>query len=147
MPKRYEELKSQLPVSRLSIDVLLALRVLYDKPENEVKLQQEMAELSHDPSKLEREYRSEWEAYVLRELVLDLKQNTQRSPATFIDSVLSRIESLKESCPYYKAYKQQISEAKSAEDGSTALFPVPWRQQLMMLLLPVTAVKPLKPAE
>jgi len=147
VPKRYEELKSQLPVSRLSIDVLLALRVLYDKPENEVKLQHEMAKLSHEPSKLEREYRSEWEAYVLRELVLDLKQNTQRSPAIFIDSVLSRIESLKESCPYYKAYKQQILEATPADDSTTALFPIPWRQQLMMLLLPVTTVKPLKPAE
>lgn len=147
MPKRYEELKSQLPVSRLSIDVLLALRVLYDKPENDVELRQQIAELSREPSKLEREYRSEWEAYVLRELVLDLKQNTQRSPAIFIDSVLSRIESLKESCPYYKAYKQQISQATPADDSTTQLFPTPWRQQLMMLLLPVTTVKPLKPAE
>lgn len=147
MPKRYEELKSQLPVSRLSIDVLLALRVLYDKPENDVELCQQIAELSREPSKLEREYRSEWEAYVLRELVLDLKQNTQRSPAIFIDSVLSRIESLKESCPYYKAYKQQISQATPADDSTTQLFPTPWRQQLMMLLLPVTTVKPLKPTE
>lgn len=147
MPKRYEELKSQLPVSRLSIDVLLALRVLYDKPENDVELRQQIAELSREPSKLEREYRSEWEAYVLRELVLDLKQNTQRSPAIFIDSVLSRIESLKESCPYYKAYKYQISQATPADDSTTQLFPTPWRQQLMMLLLPVTTVKPLKPAE
>ena len=147
MPKRYDELKSQLPVSRLSIDVLLALRVLYDKPENDVELRQQIAELSREPSKLEREYRSEWEAYVLRELVLDLKQNTQRSPAIFIDSVLSRIESLKESCPYYKAYKQQISQATPADDSTTQLFPTPWRQQLMMLLLPVTTVKPLKPAE
>ncbi|MCQ8848699.1 hypothetical protein NQT74_08915 [Alteromonas stellipolaris] len=147
MPKRYEELKSQLPVSRLSIDVLLALRVLYDKPENDVELRQQIAELSREPSKLEREYRSEWEAYVLRELVLDLKQNTQRSPAIFIDSVLSRIESLKESCPYYKAYKQQISQATPADDSTTQLFPTPWRQQLMMLLLPVTTVKPLKPTE
>lgn len=147
MPKRYEELKSQLPVSRLSIDVLLALRVLYDKPENDVELHQQITELSREPSKLEREYRSEWEAYVLRELVLDLKQNTQRSPAIFIDSVLSRIESLKESCPYYKAYKQQISQATPADDSTTQLFPTPWRQQLMMLLLPVTTVKPLKPAE
>ncbi|AEF05702.1 hypothetical protein [Alteromonas naphthalenivorans] len=112
MPKRYEELKSQIPVSRLSIDVLLALRVLYDKPENDVELHQQITELSREPSKLEREYRSEWEAYVLRELVLDLKQNTQRSPAIFIDSVLSRIESLKESCPYYKAYKQQIHKLR-----------------------------------
>ncbi|MBB67897.1 hypothetical protein J5X92_03200 [Alteromonas sp. K632G] len=147
MPKRYEELKSQLPVSRLSIDVLLALRVLYDKPENDVELHQQITELSREPSKLEREYRSEWEAYVLRELVLDLKQNTQRSPAIFIDSVLSRIESLKESCPYYKAYKQQISQATPADDSTTQLFPTPWRQQLMMLLLPVTTVKPLKPTE
>ena len=147
MPKRYEELKSQLPVSRLSIDVLLALRVLYDKPENDVELHQQITELSREPSKLEREYRCEWEAYVLRELVLDLKQNTQRSPAIFIDSVLSRIESLKESCPYYKAYKQQISQATPADDSTTQLFPTPWRQQLMMLLLPVTTVKPLKPAE
>jgi hypothetical protein len=147
VPKRYEELKSQLPVSRLSIDVLLALRVLYDKPENDVELCQQIAELSREPSKLEREYRSEWEAYVLRELVLDLKQNTQRSPAIFIDSVLSRIESLKESCPYYKAYKQQISQATPADDSTTQLFPTPWRQQLMMLLLPVTTVKPLKPTE
>jgi hypothetical protein len=147
VPKRYEELKSQLPVSRLSIDVLLALRVLYDKPENDVELHQQIAELSREPSKLEREYRSEWEAYVLRELVLDLKQNTQRSPAIFIDSVLSRIESLKESCPYYKAYKQQISQATPADDSTTQLFPTPWRQQLMMLLLPVTTVKPLKPTE
>ncbi|VEL98915.1 hypothetical protein ALT761_03950 [Alteromonas sp. 76-1] len=147
MPKRYDELKSQLPVSRLSIDVLLALRVLYDKPENDVELRQQIAELSREPSKLEREYRSEWEAYVLRELVLDLKQNTQRSPAIFIDSVLSRIESLKESCPYYKAYKQQISQATPADDSTTQLFPTPWRQQLMMLLLPVTTVKPLKPTE
>jgi|TARA_R110002126_G_scaffold91401_5_gene217589 hypothetical protein len=147
VPKRYEELKSQLPVSRLSIDVLLALRVLYDKPENDVELHQQITELSREPSKLEREYRSEWEAYVLRELVLDLKQNTQRSPAIFIDSVLSRIESLKESCPYYKAYKQQISQATPADDSTTQLFPTPWRQQLMMLLLPVTTVKPLKPTE
>ncbi|CAD5248017.1 conserved hypothetical protein [Alteromonas sp. 38] len=147
MPKRYEELKSQLPVSRLSIDVLLALRVLYDKPESEVELRQQIAELSRDPSKLELGYRSEWEAYVVRELVLDLKQYTQRSPAAFIDSVLSRIESLKNNNPDYKAYKQQVSETMSAHDRTTPLFPTPWRQQLMMLLLPVTTVKPLKPAE
>ena len=147
MPKRYEELKSQLPVSRLSIDVLLALRLLYDKPENDVNLHQEISELSDEPSKLECHYRSEWEAYVLRELVIDLKQDTQRSPAVFIDSVLNRIEILQDSCPYYQAYKQQILEATPATGSTTPLFPTPWRQQLMMLLLPVTTVKPLKSAE
>jgi|TARA_B110000211_G_scaffold23494_1_gene24248 hypothetical protein len=147
VPKRYEELKSQLPVSRLSIDVLLALRVLYDKPENDVELCQQIAELSREPGKLELGYRSEWEAYVLRELVLDLKQHTQRSPASFIDSVLSRMENLKDTNPDYIAYKQQVSEAMSTDDSIAPLFPTPWRQQLMMLLLPVTTVKPLKPAE
>lgn len=145
MPKRYEELKTQLPVSRLSIDVLLALRVLYDKPHASVDLQQEINELEEKPEALDATFRAEWEAYVLRELVLDLKEEAESSPATFIDSVLERIENLTNNSANYKIFKKQVAQAISAVENNKPFFPVPWRQQLMMLLLPVTTVKPLKP--
>ena len=86
MPQRYTQLKDQLPVSRLTLNVLLALRLMYDDVNDVVKLDSDIEELNHFPERLSDSYRAEWESYVRRALVNEFKQHGDASPATFIAS-------------------------------------------------------------
>ena len=65
MSSRYYQLKDKLPISRLSDEVLLAFRVLYDDPLDIVDLEQDVSELTLYPERLVESYRKEWEVYVL----------------------------------------------------------------------------------
>ncbi len=65
MSSRYYQLKDKLPISRLSDEVLLAFRVLYDNPLDIVDLEQDVSELTLYPERLVESYRKEWEVYVL----------------------------------------------------------------------------------
>lgn len=65
MSSRYYQLKDKLPISRLSDEVLLAFRALYDNPLDIVDLEQDVSELTLYPERLVESYRKEWEVYVL----------------------------------------------------------------------------------
>ena len=143
MPQRYTQLKDQLPVSRLTLNVLLALRLMYDDVNDVVKLDSDVEELNHFPERLSDSYRAEWESYVRRALVNEFKQHGDASPATFIASIMERVEAVQASNPRYAALKPIIERAQQVNHAeNTHLFPSPWRQQIMALLLPVTAVTP-----
>tara|TARA_B100000519_G_scaffold168646_1_gene153439 strand:+ start:1495 stop:2016 length:522 start_codon:yes stop_codon:yes gene_type:complete len=143
VPQRYTQLKDQLPVSRLTLNVLLALRLMYDDVNDVVKLESDVEELNHFPERLSDSYRAEWESYVRRALVNEFKQHGDASPATFIASIMERVEAVQASNPRYAALMPIIERAQQVNHTeNTHLFPSPWRQQIMALLLPVTAVTP-----
>ena len=143
MPQRYTQLKDQLPVSRLTLNVLLALRLMYDDVNDVVKLDSDIEELNHFPERLSDSYRAEWESYVRRALVNEFKQHGDASPATFIASIMERVEAIQASNPRYAALLPIIERAQQINHAeNTHFFPSPWRQQIMALLLPVTAVTP-----
>ena len=108
-----------------------------------VKLDSDIEELKHFPERLSDSYRAEWESYVRRALVNEFKQHGDASPATFIASIMERVEAVQASNPRYAALMPIIERAQQVNHAeNTHLFPSPWRQQIMALLLPVTAVTP-----
>ena len=142
MQSRYKQLKEKLPISRLSDDVLLALRVLYDDPLDVVDLKQDIDDLTLYPERLQDSYRKEWETYVLKALAEDLKREEALSANEFIENIMERVEEVEKNDTAYAAYRPLIAQAKSInESGNTLIFPSPFRQQLMAFLLPVSTVE------
>ncbi|WP_032097610.1 MULTISPECIES: hypothetical protein [unclassified Alteromonas] len=142
MQSRYKQLKEKLPISRLSDDVLLALRVLYDDPLDVVDLKQDIDDLTLYPERLQDSYRKEWETYVLKALAEDLKREEALSANEFIENIMERVEEVEKNDTAYAAYRPMIAQAKSInESGNTLIFPSPFRQQLMAFLLPVSTVE------
>jgi hypothetical protein len=138
---RLNKLKEVLPLSRISIDLLLALRFLYDTKDDVVDLKQDISDLSVVPERLSDSYRQEWEAYVLRAIVLDMKDNEDIEPTLFINSILERVEKLKTESDALKTLSKQVEQADAINSANnTCTFPSPWRQQLMTLLLPIAAL-------
>lgn len=141
MPQRYKILKDQLPVSRLTNDVLLALRLLYDDPNDIVNIDKDIRDLVRHPERLHDSYRKEWEAYVRRSLVLAFKETTLTSSAEFVQHIMHEVDDIQNSSERYFQLKACVEQAdRIAKADNTHLFPTPWRQQLMALLLPVSAV-------
>ena len=142
MQSRYKQLKEKLPISRLSDDVLLALRVLYDDPLDIVDLKQDIDDLTLYPERLQDSYRKEWETYVLKALAEDLKRDEALSASEFIENIMQRVEEVEQNNTAYAAYRPLVAQAKTINDsGNTFVFPSPFRQQLMAFLLPVSTVE------
>jgi hypothetical protein len=140
---RYSQLKEKLPVSRLSDDVLLAFRMLYDDPLDIVDLAQDISELALYPERLEESYRKEWEAYVLKAMAEELKTRTDMGSAEFIELVMKQVEDIQTQNDTYKNLLRQVHHAKSINKSeNTFVFPSPLRQQLMSFLLPITTIEP-----
>jgi len=138
---RLNQLKEVLPLSRISIDLLLALRFLYDTKNDVVDLKQDVSDLSVVPERLSDSYRQEWEAYVLRAIVLDMKDNEGIEPTVFINTMLERVDELKAESNELKSLSKQVEQADAINSANnTSTFPSPWRQQLMTLLLPIAAL-------
>ena len=142
MQSRYKQLKEKLPISRLSDDVLLALRVLYDDPLDIVDLKQDIDDLTLYPERLQDSYRKEWEIYVIKALAGDLKRDENLSATEFIENIMQRVEEVEKNDTAYAAYRPLVAQAKTInESDNTLVFPSPFRQQLMAFLLPVSTVK------
>ena len=138
---RYAQLKEKLPISRLSDDVLLAFRVLFDDPLDIVDLAQDIADLTLYPERLADSYRKEWEAYVVKSLALEIKKHPELTPSEFIEDLMQRVEKLQAESDTYINLWRQVHHAKSiAQSSNTIIFPSPLRQQLMAFLLPITTV-------
>ena len=138
---RYAQFKEKLPISRLSDDVLLAFRVLFDAPLDIVDLAQDIADLALYPERLQESYRNEWEAYVLKALAIEIKQHEDLSPAEFIELMMSKVEALQQSDDTYQNLLRQVHHAKSIlHSENTIIFPSPMRQQLTAFLLPITTI-------
>lgn len=141
MASRLSKLKEILPLSRISIDLLLSLRFLYDTKSDVVDLKQDILDLSVVPERLSDSYRHEWEAYVLRAIMLDMKDNHGVEPTEFINSMLNRVETVKTESDELKKLSTLVEQADAINSANnTCTFPSPWRQQLMTLLLPIAAL-------
>ena len=142
MSSRYYQLKDKLPISRLSDEVLLAFRVLYDDPLDIVDLEQDVSELTLYPERLVESYRKEWEVYVLKAMAKALKANSHTSSAEFIASVMKQVEEIQETSDMFKKLLHHVKSAKRINQAENAIvFPSPLRQQLMAFLLPITTVE------
>lgn len=138
-----EQLKQQLPVDRLSIEVLFALRVLFDKPEPTVNLHQDIADLTHFPDRLYDSYRPEWESYVKRALVEHVQAHPEQASDELIAELFEQIDTLQRSHPDYSHWLGHIEDTQALLTSPNAhIFPTPWRQQIMALLLPVSTLRP-----
>lgn len=145
MPSRYAQFKEKLPISRLSDEVLLAFRVLFDDPLDIVDLAQDIADLAIYPERLKESYRKEWEAYVLKALAFEIRQHDDLSTAEFIELMMSKVEALQQNDKTYQNLLRQVHHAKSIlQSENTVVFPTPLRQQLTAFLLPITTITPPK---
>ena len=145
VPSRYAQFKEKLPISRLSDEVLLAFRVLFDAPLDIVDLAQDIADLAIYPERLKESYRKEWEAYVLKALAFEIRQHDNLSPAEFIELMMSKVEAIQQSDDTYHNLLRQVHHAKSIlQSENTVIFPTPLRQQLTAFLLPITTITPPK---
>lgn len=141
MSSRYSQLKEKLPISQLSDEVLLAFRLRFDDPLDIVDLAQDISELSLFPERMEESYRKEWEAYVLKALAEEIKQNSHLSSAEFIEKVMCDIEHIQANNDTYANLLRQVHHAKNINKaGNTFVFPSPLRQQITAFLLPITTV-------
>ncbi|MCZ8530382.1 hypothetical protein [Alteromonas sp. PRIM-21] len=141
MPSRYAQFKEKLPISRLSDEVLLAFRVLFDAPLDIVDLAQDIADLAIYPERLKESYRKEWEAYVLKALAFEIRQNDDLSTAEFIELMMSKVEALQQNDETYQNLLRQVHHAKSIlQSENTVVFPTPLRQELTAFLLPITTI-------
>ncbi|MHC6647068.1 hypothetical protein ACYTPF_10915 [Alteromonas sp. HB246098] len=141
MPSRYAQFKEKLPISRLSDEVLLAFRVLFDAPLDIVDLAQDIADLAIYPERLKESYRKEWEAYVLKALAFEIRQHDGLSTAEFIELMMSKVEALQQNDETYQNLLRQVHHAKSIlQSENTVVFPTPLRQELTAFLLPITTI-------
>ena len=141
VPSRYAQFKEKLPISRLSDEVLLAFRVLFDTPLDVVDLAQDIADLALYPERLKDSYRKEWEAYVLKALAFEIRQHENLSNSEFIDLMMLKVEDLQKNNDAYKEFLHQVQHAKSIlQSGNTVVFPTPLRLQLTAFLLPITTI-------
>ena len=141
MPSRYAQFKEKLPISRLSDEVLLAFRVLFDAPLDIVDLAQDIADLAIYPERLKESYRKEWEAYVLKALAFEIRQHDDLSTAEFIELMMSKVEALQQNDETYQNLLRQVHHAKSIlQSENTVVFPTPLRQELTAFLLPITTI-------
>ncbi|MDY6975092.1 MAG: hypothetical protein SVW51_02570 [Pseudomonadota bacterium] len=145
MPSRYAQFKEKLPISRLSDEVLLAFRVLFDAPLDIVDLAQDIADLAIYPERLKESYRKEWEAYVLKALAFEIRQHDGLSTAEFIELMMRKVEALQRNDETYQNLLRQVHHAKSIlQSENTVVFPTPLRQELTAFLLPITTIIPPK---
>lgn len=143
MSSRYSQLKEKLPIKKVSDEVLLAFRILYDDPLDIVDLAQDISELTLYPERLQASYRREWEAYVLRSLMKALKANEHLSSTQFIELVMQQVEKIQTENDTYQNLVRQVHHARSINNAeNTLIFPSPMRQQLMAFLLPIATVEP-----
>ncbi len=145
MPSRYAQFKEKLPISRLSDEVLLAFRVLFDAPLDIVDLAQDIADLAIYPERLKESYRKEWEAYVLKALAFEIRKHDDLSTAEFIELMMRKVEALQQNDETYQNLLRQVHHAKSIlQSENTVVFPTPLRQELTAFLLPITTITPPK---
>ncbi|QJR80778.1 hypothetical protein CA267_008305 [Alteromonas pelagimontana] len=142
MSNMYRQLIHQLPASRLSVDVLLALRLILD-PGEEVKLQKEIQALATSPELLKQRLRPEWEAFVSKALVQYARSHSGVSSDVLFDDLLNKIEQIQNNDLEYQAMLEQVNNVKLLQANEIVqpdTVEAPWRQQVMALLLPVTTL-------
>ncbi|WP_137168456.1 hypothetical protein [Salinimonas lutimaris] len=136
------QLKQQLPLNRLTPSLLLALRVLFDDPDDIVDLDQDIADLRYFPERLHASYRPEWETYILHALIKRYRAAGSASSDHLIDSVMRDVEQIQQNSHRYQHMLQMVLQAQSVcGSHNTILFPSGWRQQTMALMLPLTTAK------
>ena len=137
MTNDVRQLKQKLPIERLSLDVLFALRLLFDKKKDITDLEQDIADLQHFPERISDSYRAEWEAYVRREIIAYLRQNKHTAPSDLIDKILSDVDYIKLHDSRYQDMLLVIEQTQQImASQNTRVFPTPWRQQITSLMLP-----------
>ena len=137
MTNDVRQLRQKLPIERLSLDVLFALRLLFDKKKDITDLEQDIADLQHFPERVSDSYRAEWEAYVRREIIVYLRQNKHTAPSDLIDKILSDVDYIKLHDSRYQDMLLVIEKTQQImASQNTRMFPTPWRQQITSLMLP-----------
>ncbi len=137
MTSRVHLLTQHLPVSRLSIDVLFALRLLYDDADPTQNIDQDIADLATFPERLHGSYRDEWEAVVKRGLAHQLLHDQHRPAMEVIDDIMTQVHLIHSNDRRFQTLMPLITQAQTiVAADNTAVFPSPLRQQLTALLLP-----------
>lgn len=146
MTSRVQMLSRYLPVTRLSIDVLLALRLYYDSPTERVDIDKDIQELSEFPERLSGSYRAEWESFVKRQVAKQILHDDATPVSDVIETIMADLERMYDGDPRFSRLLEQVRRAEAIEQSDKAkVFPTPLRRQLMALLLPITTLPPKPP--
>lgn len=143
MSESYQNLIYQFPLSRLTLDVLLALRIIFDKPGQPVNLDADIEDLDQFPERLHLSYRHQWEAYVNRALVALADDKTPDETQDIIETMLDRVTEIKRNDSRYHRLLEKVNQVAEPQRTPAA----PWRTQLLSVLLPISASRPDKPSE
>lgn len=148
MPSRVQLLSRHLPITRLTIDVLLALRLYYDNAAEGVNIDKDIAELSEFPERLSGSYRAEWESLFKREIAKQILREDTRPVSDVIDVIMTELATLHKNDERYLRLVTMVQQAEAIEKtDNTRIFPTPLRRQLMALLLPATTLPPKPPKQ
>lgn len=146
MSSRVQLMSRHLPISRLSIDVLLALRLYYDSAAQGVSIDKDIAELREFPERLSGSYRAEWESLVKREVARQIIQQDARSVSEMIEIIMADLETFYARDERFLRLLELVRHAEAVEKTDNArVFPKPLRRQLMALLLPAVTLPPKPP--
>lgn len=141
MTSLYRQLKEQLPVQLLNIDVLFALRLLFDSDNDVVDLDADIHDLRHYPDRLFGSYRPEWEVYITRAIATRLQRDEDASVTQFVARILDEVtEMIEQSSRYAELYPIIVEARAIYEADNTVVFPTPMRQQITALLLPASTL-------
>lgn len=146
MSSRVQLMSRHLPISRLSIDVLLALRLYYDSAAQGVSIDKDIAELREFPERLSGSYRAEWESLVKREVARQIIQQDARPVSEMIEIIMADLETFYARDERFLRLLELVRHAEAVEKTDNArVFPTPLRRQLMALLLPAVTLPPKPP--
>ncbi|WP_218310452.1 hypothetical protein [Alteromonas antoniana] len=146
MSSRVQLMSRHLPISRLSIDVLLALRLYYDSAAQGVSIDKDIAELREFPERLSGSYRAEWESLVKREVARQIIQQDARPVSEMIEIIMADLETFYARDERFLRLLELVRHAEAIEKTDNArVFPTPLKRQLMALLLPAVTLPPKPP--
>ena len=146
MSSRVQLMSRHLPISRLSIDVLLALRLYYDSAAQGVSIDKDIAELREFPERLSGSYRAEWESLVKREVARQIIQQDARPVSEMIEIIMADLETFYARDERFLRLLELVRHAEAVEKTDNArVFPTPLKRQLMALLLPAVTLPPKPP--
>lgn len=141
MTSIYRQLKEQLPIQLLNIDVLFALRLLFDSNNDIVDLDADIYDLRYYPERLYGSYRPEWEVFVTRAIATRLRREDDASVTQFVARILEEVtEMIKHASRYAELYPYIVDARAIHEADNTLVFSTPWRQQITALLLPASTL-------
>lgn len=131
----FKSVQRAIPLARVNLDVLFALRLLFDEPNDIVNIEQDINDLAHFPERLAGSYRAEWETYITRAIVKRFRGDNAPNVNDFITQTFNSVKHMMASDTRYHTLYSAIQTAQSVlSTSNTEVFNSPVRKQVFALL-------------